>query len=104
MKDLNKELAKIDPIDLPEVPVVRNTPEGWPCYCTEDGETWYEKAMSYQTRTGNRPVPLKYYYDENNQLQLAPETYYEENWEEPEIPEDIKQNGGFYVWPAKEDK
>jgi len=102
MKDLNKELAKIDPIDLPEVPVVRNAPDGWPCYCTEEGNTWYEKAMNYQKRTGNRPVPNIYYYDENNRLQLA-DLEQENTWEEPEIPQDIQENGGFYVWPTKEE-
>lgn len=103
MKDLDKELAKIEPIELPEIPVVRNTPEGWPCYCTEDGETWYEKAMNYQRRTGLRPIPNDYDYDKNGNLIVAtqsPDTIYEE----PEIPQDILENGGFYVWPTKEEE
>lgn len=97
-----RKKLKIEEVTLPEVPVVKDTPEGWPCYCTEDGKTWYQKAMNYQRRTGNRPVPLEYAYDEDNNL-ISVDPVEHKKMEMPEMPEDILVNGGIFIWPTKEE-
>lgn len=101
MKSLDKELDKVEAIVIPDPPLVRDTPEGWPCFCTEQGDTWFEKAMSYQNRTGLKPLPLEYMYDEENNIVAAPPETPLEDIKFPEIPQEIQENGGWYVWPEE---
>lgn len=101
MKNLKQELEEVKEVIIPEPPMVRDTPEGWPCFCTEEGNTWFEKAMSYQRRTGNKPLPLEYVYDENDNIIPAPPVTPLEEIEIPEIPQDIQEEGGWYVWPEE---
>lgn len=49
-----------DPSDMPDYPVVKDPPEGWPLLRACDGESWYEKACLYEAQTGRRVLPNGY--------------------------------------------
>lgn len=103
MKDLDKELELIPPIDLPKPPMVRETPPGWSSYPTFDGETWYERAMAFQRWSGHPPIPLDYVYDENWNI-LTVEEYNEKHKDdipefiEPEVSEEDRVAGIDVEW------
>lgn len=58
------ELVKDAPV-IPEPPMVRDTPEGWPSFFTMEGETWYQRALAYKAWSGHDPLPLDWEYDED---------------------------------------
>ena len=60
-----EELVENADIVIPDPPMVRETPEGWPSLFTMEGETWYERALAYEAWSGHKPLPTKWVYDEN---------------------------------------
>lgn len=104
MKDLNEELKKVAPIDLPDIPVVNNVPEGWPPLINLEGDTWYERAMNYEKWSGHRVLPLNLLYDENWNIKPAEEVEVpESNFVEPELTEEFIQEGGAIGWVEREE-
>lgn len=75
MKNLKEELKTIDPIVIPEPPMVRDTPEGWPSFVTMDGDTWYERALNFERWSGHPPLPSEFVYDDN-WIPVPAEDYY----------------------------
>lgn len=59
----------IDPAEL-EYPKVADPPEGWASLRNVDGNTWYQKALNYETWQDQRLLPLKYSYDTHGNVIL----------------------------------
>ena len=57
-----EELETFSEDDMPEYPVSRDVPDGWPPLRACDGGSWYERACVYTAQTGRRVLPLEYCY------------------------------------------
>lgn len=63
--NLDEELQQAPEALTFEIPMVRETPEGWSSYPNMPGETWYERALAFEKWCGHPAIPLTHIYDEN---------------------------------------